>query len=94
MTPSSWLFVRGPESIRVVRPTATVLNINGPGRSRAERTFDGEADVQAYQVHLAEEFSAAGFILIGENHERRSGRERRTLTRGVDRRAEAANARA
>ena len=53
-----------------------------------ERKFEGEAEVQAYQVKLAEDFSAAGFMLIGENHERRTGRERRNITRGIDRRAE------
>lgn len=90
MTPASWLFVRGPESIRVVRPAAMVLNINGPGRARSERKFDGEAEVQAYQMKLAEEFSAAGFVLVGENHDRRSGTERRSMPRGIDRRAEAA----
>ncbi len=92
MTPASWLFVRGPESIRVVRPAATVLNINGPGRARAERTFDGEAEVQAYQMKLAEEFSAAGFVLVGENRDRRNGHERRAVSRGVDRRSQAATA--
>ena len=67
-----------------------MLNINGPGRTRAARVFDGEAEVQAYQVKLAEEFSAAGFVLIGENHDRRSGGERRKASRGPDRRSEAA----
>jgi hypothetical protein len=89
MHQASWLFVRGPESILVVRPAGTVLNINGPGRARAERRFDGESEVQDYQVRLAEEFSAAGFILIGENHERRNGHERRKMSRGTDRRMEA-----
>jgi hypothetical protein len=88
MAAASWLFVRGPESVRIVRQTATILNISGPGRARSERRFDGEAEVQAYQVRLAEEFSAAGFILIGENHERRSGRERRSMPRGIDRRVD------
>jgi hypothetical protein len=91
MAAASWLFVKGPESIRVVRQTGTVLNISGPGRARSEHRFDGEAEVQAYQVRLAEEFSAAGFILIGENHERRSGRERRSMPRGIDRRADVAS---
>ncbi len=92
MAPASWLFVRGPESIRIVRPAPTILNINGPGRARDERRFEREDDVQEYQVRLAEEFSAAGFVLIGENHERRSGRERRKVARGADRRTEIAHA--
>lgn len=92
MTPSSWLFVRGGESIRVVRPNAKALSVNGPGRERAERIFEGEAALQAYQMELAEQFSAAGWVLIGENHERRSGHERRASLRGSDRRGEAASA--
>jgi hypothetical protein len=63
------------------------LSVSGPGRARSQYAFDGEAAVQAYQVELAEQFSAAGWILIGQDYERRSGEERRTATRGgTDRR--------
>jgi hypothetical protein len=88
MHASSWLFVKGDQSIRVVRPlAATALSVSGPGRARAQYAFDGEAAVQAYQMELAEQFSAAGWILIGQDYERRSGQERRTTTRGgTDRR--------
>jgi hypothetical protein len=80
----SWLFVKGDQSIRVVRPLATTaLSVSGPGRARAQYAFDGEAAVQAYQMELAEQFSAAGWILIGENHDRRSGRDRRQSARGT-----------
>lgn len=70
-----------------------MLSINGPGRSRAERRFRAEDEVQAYQIQLAEEFSAAGFVLIGENFERRAGGDRRKVMRGPDRRAEVSQAR-
>lgn len=92
MHPSSWLFVRGDESIRVFRPAAApALSVHGPGKARARYAFDGEAAVQAYQMELAEQFSAAGWILIGENYDRRSGGERRASPRdGSDRRAGAA----
>jgi hypothetical protein len=88
MQASSWLFVKGDQSIRVVRPpAATALSVSGPGRARAQYAFDGEAAVQAYQMELAEQFSAAGWVLIGQDYERRSGQERRTATRGgTDRR--------
>jgi hypothetical protein len=83
MHASSWLFVKGDQSIRVVRPhAATALSVAGPGPARAEYAFDGEGAVQAYQVELAEQFSAAGWILIGQDHERRSGHERRSNARG------------
>jgi hypothetical protein len=91
MYPSSWLFVKGDTSIRVVCPGPTVLDICGPGNSRARYTFDGEAAGQAYQIELAEEFSSGGWFLMGENVDRRSGGERRTTRRDVpDRRAAAA----
>jgi hypothetical protein len=90
MRPSSWLFVKGAESLRVVRPTATALCVDGPGRSRAQYTFDGEEQIQAYQVELAERLSAAGWVLVGEDRERRDGSERRvTLRNTPDRRAAA-----
>jgi hypothetical protein len=82
MPEASWLFVKGDQSIRVVRPlTATALSVSGPGRARAQYAFDGEAAVQAYQMELAEQFSAAGWVLIGENLDRRRGGERRLTER-------------
>ena len=87
----SWLFVKGETSIRIVCPTPTVLDICGPGTTRAHYTFDGEAAGQAYQMELAEEFSSGGWVLMGENVDRRGGLERRTVRRDVpDRRAAAA----
>ena len=69
MRPSSWLFVKGTESLRVVRPTATALSVNGPGRARAQYTFDGEEQIQTYQMELAERLSAAGWVLADWPHE-------------------------
>jgi hypothetical protein len=90
MRPSSWLFVRGEESICIACPSPTVLSISGPGVSRARYSFEGENALQAYQIELAEEFSSGGWVLIGENHDRRSGRERRLTRRDApDRRVSA-----
>jgi hypothetical protein len=87
MYPSSWLFVKGDTSIRVVCPSPKVLDICGPGPSRSRYTFDGDDAVQAYQVELAEEFSSGGWVLMGQNYERREGNDRRTARRQtVDRR--------
>jgi hypothetical protein len=91
MHPSSWLFVKGETSIRIVCPSATVLDVCGPGTSRARYTFEGEAAGQAYQIELAEEFSSGGWVLMGEDIDRRCGQERRAARRNVpDRRAMAA----
>jgi hypothetical protein len=81
MHPSSWLFVKGDTSIRVVCPSPGVLDICGPGPTRARYTFEGEEAAQAYQVELAEEFSSGGWVLMGENYERRIGSERRAARR-------------
>jgi hypothetical protein len=83
MHASSWLFVKGDESIRVVCPSSTVLIVSGPGTSHARYPFGDEAGVQAYQIELAEEFSSGGWVLIGEDYDRRSGRERRAARRDV-----------
>jgi len=93
MNASSWLFVKGDESIRIACPSPTVLSVSGPGTSRARYTFDGVDAVQAYQIELAEEFSSGGWVLMGENYDRRTGRERRTVRRGdEDRRVSAGSA--
>jgi hypothetical protein len=80
---SSWLFVKGDQSIRVVCPSPTVLIVSGPGTSRSRYPFDDEAAVQAYQIELAEQFSSGGWVLIGEDYDRRSGHERRVARRGA-----------
>ena len=65
MHPSSWLFVRGPESIRIIRASSGALIVSGPGHSQARRTFQDEPAMQAHQVDLAERLSAAGWLLYG-----------------------------
>jgi hypothetical protein len=89
--PSSWLFVRGGESIRIVRPNGCVLIINGPGAAQERHDFGDEDEVQAYQMSIAEELAAVGWLLEGVDRERRSGQDRRGVRRGTpDRRRAAA----
>ena len=83
MRPSSWLFVRGPESVRIIRASSGALIVSGPGHSQARRTFQDEPAMQAYCVDLAERLSAAGWLLWGEDHDRRRGTERRTMPRAT-----------
>jgi hypothetical protein len=88
MTASSWLFVRGDESIRVVRPEGRGLVVLGPGALREVRDFGTEADLQEYQVALAERLSELGWVLLGPDVDRRKGTDRRRAPRTTaDRRA-------
>jgi hypothetical protein len=81
MNPSSWLFVRGEESIRVVRPDIQSLIVLGPGPLRDIRDFRTGADVEAYQIQLAERLSELGWILLGADVDRRRGVDRRQQPR-------------
>ena len=83
MTPASWLFVKGNDSIRIVRPEGFGLIVLGPGPLRHVHDFKDEAEMQAYQMSVAEELSEQGWMLLGMDVERRSGRDRRGVARGT-----------
>lgn len=88
MAPASWLFVRGPQSIRIVRPHGYALIVKGPGQSEQRNDFGSEDEVQAYQVSIAERLSEQGWILLGVDLDRRVTSDRRAADRGTsDRRA-------
>jgi hypothetical protein len=82
----AWLFLRGSESIRIVRdPGAFVLRVDGPGYEREVHAFKDEAAVGEFQRSYESRLLADGWVL-GASQERRSGRDRRTDRRGPDRR--------
>jgi hypothetical protein len=86
MTVLAWLFVRGEESVRIVRdPGAFVLRVEGPGYEREVHAFKDEAEVGEFQRHYEARLLAEGWML-GASQERRSGRDRRGNSRGPDRR--------
>ena len=86
MSVLAWLFLRGAESIRIERdPKAFVLRIDGPGYEREVHAFKDEAEVAEFQRNYEARLMAEGWML-GASHERRSGRDRRTNSRGTDRR--------
>jgi hypothetical protein len=86
MTVLAWLFVRGEESVRIVRdPGAFVLRVEGPGYEREVHAFKDEAEVGEFQRTYEARLLAEGWML-GASHERRSGRDRRGTSRGQDRR--------
>jgi hypothetical protein len=82
----AWLFLRGSESIRIVRdPGGFVLRVEGPGYDREVHAFKDEAEVGEFQQNYEARLLAEGWVL-GASQERRSGRDRRRDTRGPDRR--------
>ena len=92
MTPSSWLFVKGEESIWIERPFGTSITVAGPGRARQRHEFADEEALQGYQIELADRLAAAGWLLWGVNRQRRGGPDRRGASRLLaDRRASEAD---
>lgn len=92
MTPSSWLFVKGDQSIWIERPYGRSMIVAGPGRLREEHDFKDEDTLQGYQMALADRLASAGWLLWGVNRQRRSGPDRRKTGRDTsDRRYRADN---
>jgi hypothetical protein len=82
----AWLFLRGAESVRIVRDAAAfVLRVEGPGYEREVHAFKDEAELGDFQRAYEARLLADGWVL-GASQERRSGRDRRTNSRGPDRR--------
>jgi hypothetical protein len=61
--------------------------VAGPGSRREERHFIDEATLNAYQITLGERLAGDGWLLWSNPDDRRSGRDRRIVDRGTDRRA-------
>ena len=78
---SSWLFLRGDQSIWVERPRGFTMVVAGPGAQREEHEFRDEAALQDYQGDLADRLTAAGWFLAAHDHDRRQLRDRRALRR-------------
>jgi hypothetical protein len=68
---SSWLFIRGHESIWIERPHGFSVIVAGPGSARAHLVFPNDDALQAYQVATAERLTRAGWFLWGFDQERR-----------------------
>lgn len=83
----AWLFVRGGESVRIVRdPNAFVLRVEGPGYAREVQSFTNERDIGEFQRAFEARLEHEGWALAAM-HERRSGQDRRSEPRaGEDRR--------
>jgi hypothetical protein len=83
----AWLFVRGGESVRLVREAnARILRIEGPGYERQVHAFKDEAELSEFRQDYENQLLTDGWV-IGASQERRSGRDRRDAPReGPDRR--------
>ncbi len=78
---SSWLFIRGEESIWIERPPGLSMIVVGPGPARAHIHFLDEKAVHAYQVATAERLTLAGWFLWGFDRDRRQSDDRHERTR-------------
>jgi hypothetical protein len=86
-----WLFVRGGESVRVIRASTPEgrarLLIYGPGNTQATHEFPDAVTCTERESELERDLVADGFTLE-QFTDRRSGLDRRTAPRGPDRRRE------
>jgi hypothetical protein len=86
--PSSWLFIRQNETVRVLRPGPPYLQlaIAGPQGNRRTLRFDREVDLTTFQRDHEQQLIEDGWHLEGVDIDRRSGSDRRSSARGPDRR--------
>lgn len=92
---TAWLFTRGSQSIRILRvarPYGPVrLLITGPGAASSTYDADDAIDAVRYQLHLERGLVAEGYQLESfASADRRSGYDRRSASRGSDRRRDLA----
>jgi hypothetical protein len=73
---SSWLFIRGSQSVWVERPFDFTLIVCGPGKHRERRDFVDDEALNAFQVELAERLAGEGWFLGAHDIDRRGTNER------------------
>src|SRR5687768_2482056 len=69
--PASWLFVRGDDSIRIYRPSATALRISGPHHELIRPEFFDEGGLESFLAEVTAALEDAGWLALGEGYERR-----------------------
>src|SRR5690242_6815637 len=89
-----WLFVRGEESVRVIRAATPEgrarLLVYGPGNSHASHEFNDGASCAEREAQMERELVSVGYVLE-QFTDRRRGFDRRSIARpgSVDRRRDA-----
>jgi hypothetical protein len=64
MPTSQWVFVRGPESLRVRRSTTRrELSIQGPGNLRRIGSFSSDSELREFEIELFTRLLDEGWIL-------------------------------
>jgi hypothetical protein len=85
----SWLFAKGASSVRIMRTSALSLAVCGPGRVRRFLSFLSETELVAFLRDTEYALASTGFRFRGYATERRRQGDRRTLSRGAERRGPA-----
>ena len=84
-----WLFVRGSESVRVIRAATPEgrarLQVYGPGNTNETHEFPDGISCAQREAEMERELVADGFTLE-QFTDRRNGMDRRGAPRGFDRR--------
>lgn len=84
-----WLFVRGAESVRVIRAATPEgrarLLVYGPGNTQASHEFQDAVACTQRESEIERQLVTDGFTLE-QFTDRRNGLDRRTVPRGSDRR--------
>jgi hypothetical protein len=84
-----WLFVRGSESVRVIRAATpegrSRLLVYGPGNAHVVHEFEDAITCSTQESELERRLVGEGFTL-SEFTDRRGGEDRRSVARGPDRR--------
>jgi len=89
---TAWLFMRGSQSVRIIRvsqPAGAVrLVVNGPGMESLVQDMHDALECARHQSEIERRLVAQGFQLAHfVSAERRTGRDRRVVARGPDRRS-------
>jgi hypothetical protein len=71
-TTRAWLYVRGPESVRILID-GTSVDVHGPGNRVSRSTFSEEMDATLHQADLEQALVLGGWTLEQLTTERRAG---------------------
>jgi hypothetical protein len=85
----SWLFAKGPSSVRIMRTGVLAVAVCGPGRIRRFLSFPDDSELVIFLRDTEYALSSAGFRFRGYAADRRRHAERRQMPRATERRSPA-----